>query len=177
MTNKEDLERLNRVVAGRSRIQLLAYELLRLMHANHGGHASVGMTHNTYDILVGATFSLWRAIFLADGISEWDSVLTNAETFLEKLVRDNAIGYLDDWKSKDWSFMYYLNNARSRLKELTETSPKFRNALEEDGLSKNLESPVVGSFSLSTWDWHCAALSIAIRLLELDQISEKNNGT
>jgi hypothetical protein len=35
--------------------------------------------------------------------------------FLDKFVRDNTIGYRDEKAHREWSYGYYLNNARFRL--------------------------------------------------------------
>jgi len=152
MTTERDLGRLSRVVGGRSKIQSLAYDLLWLMNKRREVRSSSGRDRNSYDILVGATFSLWRAIVLADSVQDWGSVLADAETFLEKLVRDNTISYIDDWNNRDWSFVYYLNNARFRLRELAETVPEFKAALEKDSIPQLLDHAIVGSYSLATWD-------------------------
>jgi hypothetical protein len=166
MTSNEDLARLYTVVQGRSNIQYAAHELLAVLSESRNLRSFDNALSRRYETLVAVTFSLWRAVFLADATSDWDSVLADAATFLEKLVRDNSIGYFDDWNNRSWSFVYYLNNARFRLKELAETWPEFKKGLLDSG--KALEEPIVGSKPLMMWERHCAELQIAVQLLRAD---------
>jgi hypothetical protein len=78
-----------------------------------------------FGLLLGTTFSLWRAAFLADETRSKRSVLDDAQKFLEFLVRDNAIGYAQDQKAKNWTVGYYLNDARYRLLAINEKLPKL----------------------------------------------------
>ena len=65
--------------------------------------------------LLGAGFSLWRAVFLADVSLAPDKNMQDAEAFLDRVLLDHTIVYRDDKNS--WSFGYYINNARFRLKQ------------------------------------------------------------
>ena len=75
-------------------------------------------------MLTGAAFSLWRAVFLApqgptgteDMIGNGIKFIGNGIKFLDKVLRDNSISYGDEKKRRDWSFGYYLNSARFRLR-------------------------------------------------------------
>jgi hypothetical protein len=73
-----------------------------------------------FHLLVGAAFSLWRAVFLAERETDPKVLLDQSQTFLETLVADNAIGYYQDKKMQAWSAGYYLNNAYFRLAEVIE---------------------------------------------------------
>jgi hypothetical protein len=97
-------------------------------------------------------------------VADWDSVLADAETFLEKVIRDNSIGYSDDWNKRRWSFIYYLNNARFRLKELADSWPEFKAKLTSTDFEW-LNKPMVGSYSLHLWEQHCGTLQTAIWML------------
>ena len=68
--------------------------------------------------MVGSAFSLWRAIFLAHINRKTERNFEDARKFLKKVVRDNAIGYIDDVNLQTWSFGFYLNNARFRLRPI-----------------------------------------------------------
>jgi hypothetical protein len=68
-----------------------------------------------FDHLVGAAFSLWRAVFLSDTPRSLDVQAAALERFLESVVRDNAITYQDDKINNAWTVGYYLTNARLRL--------------------------------------------------------------
>src|SRR6201986_10997 len=152
---ERDLSRLHSVITRRSRIQDLAWDLLSLLDLHRSVRAlDRPESRNPYDLLVGALFSLWRAIFLAEATEDWNAVLNNAETFLEKVIRNNAIGYIDDWNNRKWSFLYYLNNARFRLLEFAEVFPEFEKALRQSYLLLAQEGPVAAN-PFHSWDATC----------------------
>jgi hypothetical protein len=68
--------------------------------------------------LVGASFSLWRAVFLLGRERDRAASHSAAMQFLHLLVRDNAIAYPQDRETASWSAGYYLGNAMYRLREL-----------------------------------------------------------
>jgi hypothetical protein len=88
--------------------------------------------------LIGAGFSLWRAVFLADVPSTVAQNVTTGMVYLQKILLHNSITYRDDKQS--WPFGYYINNARFRLvtaadglleqtTELTERVSRLKNGL------------------------------------------------
>ena len=68
--------------------------------------------------LVAVGFSLWRAVFLADKNFDIGASLADAEVFLGKVLVDNAITYPQDRNARDWTFNYYIGNAKMRLEDL-----------------------------------------------------------
>ena len=84
------------------------------------------MTHlgNIAQGLVGVSFSLWRAVFLSD-LSDEKSYMDDAEEFLGKLILDNAINYPQDRATREWTFAYYVNNAKYRLQQSARLSPEI----------------------------------------------------
>ena len=78
--------------------------------------------------LVAVAFSLWRAAFLADRTGSRQARSKNAEIFLHRMLADNAITY----DSREWTFNYYIDNARYRLEELKDLWP---------GITKSLRPP------------------------------------
>ena len=167
----ENMLRLFLVNRGRSDILVAAHELLDGMKTRKHDAVSDAVIHNRYEVAVAIIFSLWRAVFLADGAGDWEAVLANAETFLEKLVRDNAINYADDWNNRAWSFVYYLGNANHRLRELADSWPEFKRQLTA-GQLESLRGPIVGASALRVWRDHCTMLQEAIWLL----VSPNNSG-
>ena len=109
VTNKNDLEWL---VASRSRIQHFLFKLYSFEKERDNSDPSQLLQ---FQMLMGVGFALWRAAFLADGERSWETIDEDAITFLETLVRDNAIGYPQDRTSKRWTFGYYVNDAYLRL--------------------------------------------------------------
>jgi hypothetical protein len=67
------------------------------------------------DHLVGAAFSLWRAIFLADTFRDDIHIHQSQEAFLLKVITDNTITFADDKANRYWTVEYYLENAKFRL--------------------------------------------------------------
>ena len=65
--------------------------------------------------LAAIAFSLWRAVFLSDLTEEVEKQIIDVQTFLGTLISHNAIAYQQDRISREWSFQYYLSNARERL--------------------------------------------------------------
>jgi hypothetical protein len=166
LADQTDFRRLYIVVRGRSRIQDLALKLLYILKDHRGIRDAYGDGNNPYDLLAGATFSLWRAIFLAESAADWDAILMNAEAYLEKVIRDNAITYSDDWNNRKWSFVYYLTNARYRLSDFAEINPAFRARLPKDKSLASIGKSPIGPNRLEIWEDHCEALADAIDLLE-----------
>jgi len=174
MTTDKQMKRLYLVTKGRSTIQYVAHDLLGLMDRHRAVRSAGSLAQNRYEALVAVTFSLWRAIFLADDAAGWEAVLTDAEVFLHKLIKDNSINYSDDWNNRNWSFVYYLNNARFRLSELVRTWPEFRERLGDT--AEWLESPVVGYDPIALWEQHCTAVQSAIWTLTRPSPNEMQNG-
>ena len=58
--------------------------------------------------------------------------LNSPENFLETIIRDNAIGYLQDKKCQEWTFNFYTRNARHTLEHLFKLRPdlvqEYKNA-------------------------------------------------
>jgi hypothetical protein len=98
--------------------------------------------------LTGASFSLWRAVFLADNTDQDVHRFEDAFKFLEVLISNNAISYAQDRKSREWTFHYYLNNARFRLEILQKNHPKvlptfsYPNAMSHKASWEHLQQTV-----------------------------------
>jgi hypothetical protein len=73
--------------------------------------------------LVAVSFSLWRAVFLADRTGDPVARRTAARDFLRRMLTDNAITFAQDMGSREWTFNYYMDNARFRLEQLSERWP------------------------------------------------------
>jgi hypothetical protein len=115
MCRREEPVEVDWLVEQRCEIQRTSVRLLKLMKENDLAN------HECSDaalLMVGAAFSLWRAIFLAHINRTRERNVGKAKEFLEKFVRQNAITFPDDLKFQLWSFGYYLNNCRYRLKPI-----------------------------------------------------------
>lgn len=68
--------------------------------------------------LMGVCFSLWRAAFLADKTGNKGESLKSATSFLGQIIQNNTIGFTQDRNDREWTFNYYINNARHLLQTL-----------------------------------------------------------
>lgn len=79
--------------------------------------------------LVSVSFSLWRAVFLAEKTGKRSAVFDDGLKFLERVIEDNAIAYIQDKQMREWSFNYYTKSARYALEYLhrlwPDVSPEY----------------------------------------------------
>ena len=68
--------------------------------------------------LVSVSFSLWRAVFLAEKTGNRAAVFDDGLKFLERVIEDNSIAYAQDKQMREWSFNYYTKAARFSLEYL-----------------------------------------------------------
>jgi hypothetical protein len=73
--------------------------------------------------LAGVAYSLWRSVFLSDRTSEREVTYENATKFLAEILQNNAIAYSQERNAKNWTFNYYAENARYRLKHFKDARP------------------------------------------------------
>jgi hypothetical protein len=73
--------------------------------------------------LAAVAFSLWRAVFLSNLSEEVERQMIHVESFLSTLISHNAIAFPQDLLSREWTFPYYLKNARNRLLEIARQAP------------------------------------------------------
>ena len=168
MADDLDMSMLYHVIWGRYRVQYEALELVGLIRRITGSGLEP-LVLEKYEILAAVTFSLWRAIFLAEGERDLVSVATDADTFLQRLLRHNAITYMDDWNNRNWSFLYYIENARGRLRQLAGIWPEFQARL---GSPAWLQGPPNGATamafgqSMQLWNDLCGGLQVAVWTLD-----------
>jgi hypothetical protein len=104
------------LIGERTRVQTGACELLGLIQKNTAALSDDKNAEDVAGLMIGAAFSLWRAIFLAPkNPTTRIGMIGKGSTFLEKFLRDNSISYGDEKTNREWSFGYYLNSARFRL--------------------------------------------------------------
>ena len=112
------IEFLRKLTGWRNDALTIKFDLLKLI-TEKDSRIRVNPRHNAIaQLLVGASFSLWRAVFLTDMPLELDDALTAAKGFLEKVVSDNAIGFSDEKKFKRWTAGFYVSHIEYRLYHL-----------------------------------------------------------
>jgi hypothetical protein len=154
MTEKKKAEYLEWLVECRSRNQRTSLQLYQLLEAHSEKIKNNSRLLQVSISLIAVSFSLWRAVFLADRTGGAHERFGHAFAFLETLIRDNAITYVQDKSSREWTFNYYINNARYRLVSLSEKykdilppislSRKIKDAERWEYLQKYLDSAVTG---------------------------------
>ncbi|MGH7889692.1 MAG: hypothetical protein ACRENF_03995, partial [Thermodesulfobacteriota bacterium] len=115
----------------RSKIQNLIYKLY-IHVAQHRAKITKHKIHRRVcGLMIGATFSLWRAVFLVNVEQRgWGDIFLAGEQFLRKIIETNAIGFSDEFSlhNRTWVVGFYLNNARFRaekaIEKLLETKSK-----------------------------------------------------
>ena len=75
--------------------------------------------------LVSVSFSLWRAVFLAEKTGKRSAVFDDGLKFIERVIEDNAIAYAQDKAMREWSFNYYTRAARYSLEFLHTNWPSI----------------------------------------------------
>jgi hypothetical protein len=115
--NQDKLNHLDWSVRGRARNQTCSISLLRLFEKYESNWKSRKYSRAA-QALIAISFSLWRAVFLADKTGKRANVFAQGKEFLERVIEDNAISYIQDKNAREWTFNYYTRNARSWLEEL-----------------------------------------------------------
>lgn len=129
-SNKTKAEHLKWAVESRYENQRCAIRLLKLLTENEE-RIKKRKLDMLAQVLVGAAFSLWRAAFLADKSGMRAESYKAAISFLETMIADNAIGFAQDKREREWTFNYYVNNVRDTLliwhlkKEYKHVVPKW----------------------------------------------------
>ncbi|MFO3797899.1 MAG: hypothetical protein ACK8QZ_11570 [Anaerolineales bacterium] len=122
-TQQKKIEHLGWAIESRYRNQSCAVNLLGLFMEHEELWKTQTWSRAAQDLLA-VSFSLWRAAFLADKTAKRVAVFSHGTEFLEKVIEDNAISYVQDRKSNEWTFNYYTRNARAALETLHQYWPE-----------------------------------------------------
>lgn len=110
------------LVENRHRNQMCALQL-RLLLRDHEKTWKTGRYSYAAQELVSVSFSLWRAVFLAEKTGKRSAVFNDGLSFLERVIEDNSIAYAQDKAMREWSFNYYTKAARFSLEYLHRLYP------------------------------------------------------
>ena len=130
MPNPDDLsaDHITWLVKSRSANQELSLKLYLVMKDNAEAMKKNWGLANNAQALAGACFSLWRAVFLSDVSDDdqfFDRTITDAQSFLGNLILHNMVAYPQDRSTRDWTFVYYVNNAKYRLETISKENPEI----------------------------------------------------
>ena len=123
----EDLDRTDHfrwLVENRHRNQTCSLQL-RLLLRDHEKRWKTRQLSPIAQELVSVSFSLWRAVFLADKTGKRSAVFDHGFKFLERVIEDNAISYVQDKAMREWSFNYYTRAARFSLEYMHRLRPEI----------------------------------------------------
>ena len=156
------------LVEMRSANQIATLELFVILTENDNIISTNILYANVSQELAGIAFSLWRAVFLSDLTGDLDDQLLDVTSFLGNLISNNSIGYSQDRGAREWTFQYYLKDARLRLQTLAGQPPdiiKLSEVYEPAGTAKE--------------DWEIAqrALETAIRRLRELVTADQNKAS
>lgn len=169
MTEKPDLANLGWAIDQRAKIghTLLAlYEFVRSYDADNAPwHES-----SLLDDLIAAAFSLWRSVFLADKIRNFEVIQQSQERFLAKLVSTNAITFSDDKTNSAWSFGFYLQNAMYRLRSARSVAQSYATPETQSNIHLHIRIHTTNDAPASQYEWEMlhAELRTLFRMLKPD---------
>lgn len=106
------------LVESRTKNQELSLMLYRLMDKHERQFAKFPELRPILQELCAICFSLWRSVFLTDITKKPEHLFKDSRRFLGNIILHNTIGYVQDRNDREWSFIYYLDNARLRLTAL-----------------------------------------------------------
>ncbi len=108
------------------------------------------------DHLIGAAFSLWRAVFLADTFRDDIRIHQSQEAFLLKVITDNAITFADDKANRHWTVEYYLENAKFRLASAIAYADHHKGTRLTERLMPFLRLRGMRGAELTRYEWESA---------------------
>jgi hypothetical protein len=110
------------LVPARSKIQDSMLELANIFKDRHASSCDRTPEWIAFAWLLGAAFSLWRAVFQAEEGLDQPTNRDAAAYILWTVIRDNSVLYKDEKNS--WSFGYYLGNAQFRICAIYDQVPR-----------------------------------------------------
>ncbi|WP_425991075.1 hypothetical protein [Afipia sp. DC4300-2b1] len=164
---KPDIEHLRWAVEQRGEIQqtlLALYDFVRRDGSN--GYADPPVY--ILDHLIGAAFSLWRAVFLAETYRTDESIRESQENFLAKVISDNSITFGDDKINRAWTVGYYLDDAKLRIERASAYADHHLKSDSRRFVIHNLRLRGTMGIPLTEWEWESAHFALRYMLRVLD---------
>ncbi len=148
---RDQEQHLRDMVRARSKIQSELIDLLSFKHA-HEGHLQASLFLRVIGLLASTGFSLWRAAFLfPHEKGRHDEYLKHVETFVTKIVSDNAIAFSDD--KNTWSLWHYIGVSRSSLLEAALLLKSSLNSAQLEKIQATLlDAPSLQDTAARQWD-------------------------
>ena len=149
------------LIRSRESNQRASLQLHKLIHAHFEKIKGKKPLSVKAQVLTSVCFSLWRAAFLADKTGTHEATLKDLQAFLGKMLTDNAITYPQDRASREWTFNYYVEAAKSGLLILAKHWPAVSDTLSVKKKVTKGTTPAG-----RRWDRHQAALQVALEYFD-----------
>jgi hypothetical protein len=120
------------------------------------------------DHLIGAAFSLWRAVFLAETFRTDESIHESQEAFLAKVISDNSISFGDDKINRAWTVGYYLDDAKLRIERASAFADHHLKSDSRRHVVQHLRLRGTMGVPLTEWEWESAHFALRYMLSVLD---------
>jgi hypothetical protein len=120
------------------------------------------------DHCIAAAFSLWRAVFLAEIVRNYDTIEKAQEEFLASVISTNAITFGDDRRNSAWTVSFYLENAKHRLHAANHIISHHLPMLATQEIQPLLSLKGENDISHTRYEWECVhcALRAIIRVID-----------
>jgi hypothetical protein len=165
---KPDIEHLRWAIDQRAEIQRTMLALYEYVRANRTSLGYANPKEYILDHLVGAAFSLWRAVFLAETFRSDETIRESQEGFLAKVISDNSITFGDDKINRAWTVGYYLDDAKLRVERASAYADHHLKSDSRRFVTRHLRLRGTLGVPLTEWEWESAHFALRHMLGILD---------
>jgi hypothetical protein len=169
---KPDIEHLRWAVDQRAEIQRTLLALYEYVRSNSPKSSYAEPRVYVLDHLIGAAFSLWRAVFLAETFRTDESIHQSQEAFLAKVISDNSITFGDDKINRAWTVGYYLDDAKLRIERASAYADYHLKTDSRRNVMQYLRLRGTRGVPLTEWEWESAHFALRWLLVALDPNSK-----
>jgi hypothetical protein len=164
---KSDVEHLRWAIEQRAEIQRTLLALLEFVRS-HKQTAADFVPNYLVNHLIGAAFSLWRAVFLAEAYRTEESIQDSQAAFLTKVISDNAITFADDKMNRDWTFGYYVDDAKLRIERASAFADHHLKSDTRRYILPRLRLTGIRGIPLTEFEWESTHYGLRLLLSKLD---------
>jgi hypothetical protein len=119
------------------------------------------------DSLIGAAFALWRAVFLAADLRTKETVRKSQEDFLASVIATNTITFNDDRRNSAWSFSFYIQAAKDRLKHADHLLREGLKITPHEPIELLIQMSGYNMIGYTRYEWMCTHRALRVLLLSL----------
>jgi hypothetical protein len=123
---------------------------------------SDSMRYVVADNLIAAAFALWRAVFLAADLRTNETVRKRQENFLATVIENNAITFGDDKRNSPWTFGFYVEAAKWRLKHADYVLREGLNVTPEENVEQLMQLSGFNMIAYTRYEWMCVHRALRV---------------